>query len=124
MDLKDFIQQTIVQISLAMEGANEELKDHGAIVNPRDVSPSQVDKYEIYGFLLKSEESHEYRRPVHLVRFDVAVTATDKEGTKGGIGVVVGGLVLGSQGQSSAEASSHSRLSFAIPVAFPVQARR
>jgi len=123
VDLKDFIQQTITQISLAVEGANEELKDHGAIVNPLDVATQSASLFPSYR-LLKPGEKDTLRRPVHLVRFDVAVTAADKTGTKGGIGVVVGGIVLGSQGQTSAEAASYSRLSFAIPVAFPVQASR
>ena len=56
---------------------------------------------------------------MQAVKFDVAVTATEGTGTKGGIGVVAGVFALGSQEQSSAEVSAVSRLKFAVPIALP-----
>ncbi|RJO60288.1 hypothetical protein C4544_05350 [candidate division WS5 bacterium] len=120
MNLKDFIKETISEISKAIVEANAELSNAGTIVNPKNVAGSYKDTEKVYGFMLKESENKDYRRPVHLIEFDVAVTATDQKGTKGGIGVMVGVIGLGSQGQSSAENSIQSRLKFHIPVALPV----
>lgn len=120
MDLKEFIKETLLEISAAIAEANPELSKFGAVANPRDVAGSAGDKGNIYGYLLKPEENASYRRPVHLVEFDVSVTATDKEGQKNGIGVMVAGIGLGTQRKDEASNSIYSRLQFKIPIAFPV----
>ena len=55
------------------------------------------------------------------IEFDVAVTATDSTETKGGIGVFVGAIGLGSTGQSNHEGQSISRIKFQIAVDLPTQ---
>ena len=123
MELKDFIKETLIEISTAISEANEQLSSVGGIANPKDVAGPEYDKSNVYGYLLGPGEKQDYRRPVHLVEFDVSVTANDKSGTKGGIGVMVAGIGLGSQGQTEAESSVYSRLQFKIPVALPVGKR-
>lgn len=120
MDLKDFVKETIAEISRAIVEANNELTEVGTIVNPKNVAGSFKDTENVYGFLLKESESKDYRRPVHLIDFDIAVTAIDQKGSKGGIGVLVGAIGLGTQGQTMAENSIQSRLKFRIPVALPI----
>jgi hypothetical protein len=53
------------------------------------------------------------------IEFDVAVTTTEGTETKGGIGVFVGPVGLGSQGKSDASNTSVSRIKFSVPVVFP-----
>jgi len=120
MDLKDFIKETLIEIATALSEANAELSSIDAIINPKDVIVATNDKSSIYGYLAKESENRDNRRPVHVVEFDVSVTATDKTGTKGGIGVMVAGIGLGSQGQSEAANSVYSRLQFKVPIALPV----
>ncbi|HEG44492.1 MAG TPA: hypothetical protein ENH94_10640 [Phycisphaerales bacterium] len=117
MNLKEFIKETITEISGAISECNAELTDDGTIVNPKNVSGASIEFGKIYGYL---EKGKDYKRPVHLVHFDVAVTATDKTGKKGGIGIAVGSIGLGAQGKSEAENVSFSKLTFSIPVALPV----
>jgi small neutral amino acid transporter SnatA (MarC family) len=50
----------------------------------------------------------------------VAVTATDGTKTKGGIGVFVGAVGLGSQGQSEELKQSMSKIKFTVPLALPI----
>jgi hypothetical protein len=120
MDLKDFIKETLIEIASALSEADKELTSIDAVVNPKNVIVAGGDGHSIYGYLAKDSENRDQRRPVHIVEFDVSVTATDKTGTKGGIGVMVAGIGLGSQGQSEAANSVYSRLQFKVPIAFPV----
>lgn len=58
---------------------------------------------------------------VQSVKFDVAVTAEEGTGTKGGIGIFMGAFGLGSQGESKASQASVSRIQFEVPVSLPYQ---
>jgi hypothetical protein len=58
--------------------------------------------------------------PIQKVDFDVAVTAAEKTGTKGTIGVVMGAIGLGSQGESANSKTNDSRIKFSVPIALPV----
>lgn len=122
MDLREFVKEALVEIATAVSEAGAELEASGAIVNPKDAATAAAG-HSIYGYMLKESEKGDYRRPVHLIEFDVSVTASDKTGTKGGIGVVVAGIGLGSQGQSEAANSVYSRLQFKVPIALPVGKR-
>ena len=120
MNLKEFIKETITEISGAITECNSELSGNGTVVNPRNVLGADYSSEKIYGYMAKPTEETDLRRPVHLVNFDVAVTATDKTGKKGGIGIAVGSIGLGAQGKSEAENVSFSKLTFSIPVALPI----
>ena len=120
MNLQEFITQALVQIAKGVSDADRQLADVGAIVNPRHVQGAHADKSNIYGYV---SEKTEYLRAVHTVEFDVAVTATEGKETKGGIGIVVGFVGLGSQGRSEESNASISRIKFHIPIALPNAAR-
>ena len=116
MNLQDFVKQALVQIVSGIKEADAPLRAVGAVVNPRHVQGAHADKANVYGYI---SEKQEYLRAIHTVEFDVAVTATEDKETKGGIGVVVGAISLGSQGKSGESNTSVSRLQFRIPVALP-----
>ena len=116
MDLQNFITQTLVQIAKGVEGAVTELKDSSAIVNPRNVSGTHIENPNVFGYL---DTNKKYLRVVQQIEFDVAVVASKGTETKGGIGIMVGSIGLGSQGKSDAENSSHSRIKFKIPMVLP-----
>ena len=124
MDLKDFIKETIKDISVAISEANEELAEIGTIVNPKDVSTVNSQTREnIYGYMLKQVEQGDLRRPVHLLHFDVAVSSAIKKDGKEGIGVKVVGISVGKDTSQGAENNTSSRLQFSIPIALPVGKR-
>lgn len=116
MNLKDFIKETIIEISTAITECNKELSENGTIVNPRDVLGENKKWLNVYGYLSEGERR---LRAIQLVNFDVAVTATDRSGKKGGIGIAVASLGIGAQGKTEEENVSYSRLTFSIPVALP-----
>ncbi len=101
MDLQEFVSQTLVQIIQGVKDAQQEARKHGGKVNP-DQSHSPFPGKDIQN-----------------VEFDVALTVTEGTGTKGGMGLVVGPLALGTQGESKAQNSSVSRVRFSVPVRLP-----
>jgi hypothetical protein len=114
MELKDFVSESIKQITDGVNEAKLHADQNNASVNPQrwgwNSSNVQV-KYD-----------KKTGAAIETIEFDVAVTATDGTATKGGIGVFMGAVNLGSQGQSENSNSSVSRLKFSIPIILPVTA--
>ena len=119
MDLATFIKESLVQIARGIEGANEALADTSAKVNPRGIMPSPKGDTKFYGYLNENDPK-KYLRVVQEIEFDVAVYASEGTETKGGIGIMVGAIGLGSQGKSQAGSTSESRLKFTVPMVLPV----
>ncbi len=117
MELHEFISQTLVQISKGIEDANTNLSESQGIVNPRNIIINHSSNADIYAHL--SMDNDERRRVVEKIDFDVAVTVTKGTETKGGIGIAVGTIGIGSQGKSDAENVLQNRIKFTIPMAFP-----
>lgn len=113
MELREFVAETLVQIVEGVQEAQTRTKDHGARVNPHLTTSADLAVKQ--GILIASGSA------AQLVQFDVALTAKEGTGTKGGIGVVAGIFTLGSTGQSQAENSSVSRVKFSVPLVLPDQ---
>ncbi|MBW4048724.1 MAG: hypothetical protein HIU89_12580 [Proteobacteria bacterium] len=111
MELQEFIKQSLVQIVNGMAEAQQEVAAKGASVNP---SGLKLKDDQVKGHSVSNDGN-----VTQHIEFDVAVTTTEGTGTKGGIGVVMGVLALGSQGQSSASSQAISRLKFTIPMLLP-----
>ena len=54
--------------------------------------------------------------PYQIVNFDIALAEGGKAGGKGGVGVFLGGLALGGQVTGETTSSSHTRVSFPVPI--------
>lgn len=118
MDLKDFVKESLVQISKGIVEANLELQEVGAIINPLHVIVNS-DNSQAYGRTGTSQSYHKNSRVVEKVEFDVAVVAEEGTQTKAGIKLSVATLGLNAGGQSNASDRSESRIKFTIPVVFP-----
>jgi hypothetical protein len=110
VDLKTFVTETIAEIVEGVQEAQARVADTGALVNP---SLANEDGAAKAGLI------NAWGAYAQMVKFDVALTATEGTGTKGGIGVVVGGITLGSSGQSKTESSAVSRVQFVVPITLP-----
>ena len=120
MELQQFISSALVQIAKGIESASEELGDSNAIVNPRNViGTNGTDDQKVYGYLSEGS-ARKLRKAVQLIDFDVAVVAAEGSSTKGGLGIKVGGIGIGAQGQSEDKKTSESRIKFSIPMVLPV----
>ena len=112
MKLQEFISATIKEIIDGVTDAQAYGKTKGARVSPNNL-------------LFRNDQGHnifwdgETGEIATVIDFDVAVTTSEGTGTKGGIGIVVGPIALGSQGKSDASKSSESRIKFTIPIQLP-----
>lgn len=110
MELKEFIKTTVSDIVSAVSELQAELAEKGAIVNPplpHSISNGSVN-------VGKGNE------PIQRLTFDVALTTTETSSVDGGAkgGVAIFSAKVGAGQQSSSQ--NVSRLSFTIPVVFPV----
>jgi hypothetical protein len=112
MNLKDFVSESLVQIVSGVAQAQEQLHGTRARVNPQMFTTT--DKNSI-----GQAHGSDSDQPVYNVEFDVVVSAAEGTGTKGGIGVAVGFIGLGSQGQSEAKSGHESRIKFKVPLLLP-----
>lgn len=111
MELKEFVSRALQEIVAGVADAQGIVQ--GGEINPK-IWQSQRDA----AAKMKILESNSGKW-IHLVEFDVAVTVAEGTGTKGGLGLVVGPIALGSSGQSTNQSSTVSRIKFEVPVAWP-----
>jgi hypothetical protein len=106
MNLEDFIRDSLVQITRAVESARATCSG---------VAPDYVRRVPVG----KSGLTGPGTTPIHVVEFDIAVTASrDAEvggGAKGGIISVVSGSL---DSKLSTSNESISRLKFTVPIVF------
>lgn len=111
MNLQEFIKESLLQIVRAVKEAQAEAEKLGAHVNPAGLS-IPVDKITVPFHPSKNIYST-------IIEFDVAVTAVEETTAKGGIGVSIGIIGAGGQGQKQTRNEDVSRLKFSIPVMLP-----
>lgn len=95
MDLKEFISETLVQITQGVQDAQEKIKDTGCLINPEGFHEGENVKPGYNG---------EYRH-VQKVKMSVAVNVIEKSETQAGLGVV---SAIFKAGVSNKEGDSNS----------------
>jgi hypothetical protein len=111
VELKDFVSETLRQIIGGVREAQKLAAEHGGKVVPDKIAFRTDQGLQLWD---KRDGT-----PIQMIEFDVAVTTTEGTTTKGGVGVFVGPVGLGSQGQSNASNQSISRIKFCVPIALP-----
>lgn len=110
MNLQEFIKTALTEIVAGVADASQAAQEHGG----------SVGSMKLYGYLKDNKIlTDEVGQPITTVEFDIALAEANSKDTKGGIGVYLGAVGLGSQGASHGEASTHSRIKFAVPVILP-----
>jgi hypothetical protein len=109
MDLQTFVSETLIQIISGIQEAGRQVDSETVKICPR---LDGTAAHKGYSEIVPSRKD----APATVISFDVALQATEGSSTKGGLGVVMGVVSLGSAGQSSSESSSLSRVQFSIPV--------
>jgi len=112
MELKEFVSESIKQIVAGIFEAQGACKMSRARVNP---SKLNLDLDNLQGEVVDLDSG----MLLSSIEFDVAVTTEEGKEAKGGIGVFVGTVGIGSQGQTDSKTSSMSRLKFNVPICFP-----
>jgi hypothetical protein len=113
MELKEFVKETLVQISEGVKESQDSVRTIGGYVNPT-VTYAQ-GKPELVYFGETALGHHTF-----LVDFDVAVVVAEKKAAEGGAKLAVASfLSIGGSGSSDAESKSTSRVKFKVPLALP-----
>lgn len=113
MELKEFISETIQQISLSVTDAMNKCSELDVIVNP------DITVGEDGNFFVPNKGNYSMERRVQILDMDIAITVTNASETSGGgkIGVSIFGASINSSGKS--ENTNVSRVKFSIPVCLP-----
>jgi len=111
MELKEFVAETIRQILDGVGMAQEHAAKMGAGVNPGDT-------YGEAGNYIRVRGAGEL---VQMIEFDVVVTTRDSDKSKGGIGIFVGPIGAGTQGEEELINSRQDHIRFTIPLQLPTQ---
>lgn len=102
MELKEFVTETLKQIIDGVVEAQSYAKQKDSVIGYDKERTSLIQSAEV-------------------VEFDIAVTIEDGTQLKGGAGVAVGVLMLGSQAASDKVNQSSNRIKFSVPLYLPVQ---
>jgi hypothetical protein len=111
MDIKDFVENTLLQIVQEVNSANEKLKDTGAIISSKNVRPLREGT---------TYNSSTYDL-VNLIEFDIAVTVNEKDTANGGMGIKIAGISIGGRLQNETANQSINKIKFSIPLTLKSQ---
>jgi hypothetical protein len=117
MDIQQFVKEALLQVVQGIRDAQSEMHVHGGVVNP-----------SIYGGLTGAKEDSyvgalEGTRPIMLMSFDIAVTASENTAGNVGAKLTVASVFSAGAGGTLANASATtSRIAFKVPVVFPADA--
>jgi hypothetical protein len=112
LELKEFIAEAITQITAGITEAQGNLRSEWVRINPK---PGKGFPFAA-PMLYRAENG----AGVFPLTFDVAVSAEDKRGG-GGVGITVMGFGMNVERGSAESTSSVSRVTFTIPVAYPLK---
>ncbi len=118
MKLDDFISESIKQIIDGIEIATVHAETKGAKISGKNLG--FIGAKNGAGIVFYNRGTEEI---VERIDFDIAVTIKEGDKSKGGIGLHVGGIGIGAQGQIENENSSVSRIKFSVPFYLPEKAK-
>lgn len=114
MELKEYVSETIVQISEGILSAMDKLKDKDVIINPDSTFHSDGQFW-----IGKNKEHGPVERWVQMLEMNISTTVTDSTEGQGGRKVSIGVLNIGAGIKDSGSEQNANSVRFSIPVCFP-----
>lgn len=115
MEIKDYIAETLVQITKEIKEAQNRLKDEDVIVNPGKTFGSQGDYW-----IGKRQENGPVIRRVQELEMKIGVVSSEEVTGDGGAKVSLGVLNLGAGVAEKGVERNENYVKFSIPVSFPI----
>lgn len=115
MEIKDYIAETLVQITQGIKEAQNRLKDEDVVVNPSKTFGSQGDYW-----IGKQQERGPVIRRIQEVEMKISVVSSEEVTGDGGAKVRLGVLNLGAGVEEKGVERNENYVKFSIPVSFPV----
>jgi hypothetical protein len=110
LELQEFITNALVQIVAGIADARDKTSSHDATIGSGRV----YGRTDIAGTI-----TDQHGRQWSSVEFDVMLAEASGKDTKGGIGVYLGAVGLGSHGASHSDTETRSRIKFTVPIVYP-----
>ena len=115
MELKDYIAETLVQITNGIIEAQKRLLDSDVIINPAQTFGSKGDFW-----IGKNQDKGPVARRVQEVEMKIGVISTEETTGDGGAKLHLGVLNLGAGIEDKGMERNENYVKFSIPVSFPV----
>lgn len=113
MELKEFISETILQISSGILDAMDKCSELDVIVNP-DITVGSEGS-----FYVPKQGDYPMQRRVQIIDMDIAITVSQVEENTMGAKIGVSMLGIGGETKGGSNKSSENRVRFSIPVCLP-----
>ena len=117
MELKEFVSAVLTEIIDGVSDAQRDTDAKDGEINPL-LSTSQ-GALQSLGYKVSR-----WGQLVQSVKFDVAVTAEEGKDNKGGVGVFLGSVGLGTQREEKTSSASISRIQFEVPISLPYKEKK
>lgn len=110
MELKEFITQTLININQGIIDAQEQTKESGIVINPKNIKKRDSNIYEVY---------NGNSAPIQEIEFNIVVNVTEGKDSKIAVGAFTGMLSGGVSNTNQNNSSTQTTIKFNLPVQFP-----
>jgi hypothetical protein len=110
MELKEFITQTLININQGIIDAQEQTKNSGILINPKNIRKRDSGVYDEYSG---------YPAAIQEIEFNVVVNVTEGKDSKIAVGAFTGMLSGGVSNTNQNNNSTQTTIKFILPVQFP-----
>lgn len=115
MELKEFIKESLSQIIDAVKETQEKYKDTNVVICPDNI---QEVKSGLYILDENEYDNYSSRSKVQNIEMDIAISVTEKEGNKSGLGIAKI-INAGISSENAQQNESISKIKFSIPIVLP-----
>ena len=114
MELKEYITESLVQITEGINEAMKRLEGTGVIINPNASFYSEGQFW-----IGKNQHQGPVKRRVQMVEMNIVTSVTDATEGQGGAKINVGFFNLGGGVKDTGTEQSTNSIKFSIPICFP-----
>lgn len=110
MELREFVKETLIQVTSGVKEAQEECLKHGGLVNPMLENPLSND------VVFKVADKY---YPATMVKYRIGLSETIGNESARGIGVSLSIVSVGVRDKKETENQSTTSMEFSVNVVFP-----
>lgn len=107
MELKEFIEEALLDIVNGVKNAQQKATESGAIISPRHINGHNDARI--------NNKDHAW----HFVNFNIVLTAGQDKENKKGIGVFLPYIAAGTTAKNNFQTTVATTISFSIPLIYP-----
>lgn len=115
MELKEFIKESLSQIIDAVVETQDKYKETNVLICPDDIQGENNNLY------IRDENLYQFynrNTRVQNIEMDIAISVTEKEGNKSGLGIAKI-INAGISSENAQQNESISKIKFSIPIVLP-----